>query len=93
MLIFESFLKGIKSNERKNNTSFTEKCQNHFSRSFAYKVVCIDDRFSNNVALYRQKIQPKNLTKQFLKNMKKINNKNLVMSAEDEAKFQSSNKC
>ena len=60
---------------------------------FAYKVVCTDDRFSNNIALYRQKMQPKNFTKQFLKNKKKINNKNLVMSAEDETRFQSCNKC
>ena len=42
---FESLLKGVQSND-KNNTSYTEKYQDHIPCSFPYKVVCTDDRFS-----------------------------------------------
>ena len=51
---FESLLKGVKSND-KNNASYTEKYQNHIRCSFAYKVVCIDNRFIKPVVLYRGK--------------------------------------
>ena len=40
---FESVLNG--------NASYTEKYQEHIPCSFAYKVVCIDDKFSKPVAL------------------------------------------
>ena len=52
---FESLLKWIQSNDKKNNTSYTEKYQDHISCSFTYTVVCIDDKFSNPVVLYRGK--------------------------------------
>ena len=39
----------------KNNGSFTEKYQDHVPRSFAYKVACIDNKFSKKVVLYREK--------------------------------------
>ena len=52
---FESVLKRIHSNDRNNNTSYTEKYQKHIPCRFAYKVVCIDDRFSKPVVLYRSK--------------------------------------
>ena len=51
---FESLLKGIKSNY-KNNASYTEKYQDHIPCSFSYKVVCIDNKFSKKVVLYRRK--------------------------------------
>ena len=47
-------MKGAKSND-KNNGSYTKKYQNHIPCSFASKVVCIDDRFSKPVVLYREK--------------------------------------
>ena len=37
----------------KNNTSYIEKYQDHISCIITYKVVCIDDRFSKRVVLYR----------------------------------------
>ena len=52
---FESLLKGARGSNRNNNTSCTEKYQDHIPCSFAYKVVCIDDRFSKPVVLYRGK--------------------------------------
>ena len=45
------------------------KYQDLISFSFAYKVVCTDDRFSKPVIIYRGKMHPGNLLKQFLKNM------------------------
>ena len=71
--------------------------QIHISNT--YKVVCIDDKFSKKVVLYRGK----NAVYKFIKGIQKeykycINvikkhfNKNLVMSAEDQKRLQSSNK-
>ena len=51
---FECILKGVKSSD-KNNGSYTEKCQDHIPYSFAYKDVCIDNKFSKKVVLYRGK--------------------------------------
>ena len=39
----------------KSNSSYTEKYQSHIPCSFTYKVVCIDNKFSKNVVLYRGK--------------------------------------
>ena len=36
---FESVLKQVKSNDKKNSASYTEKYQDHIPCSFAYKVV------------------------------------------------------
>ena len=96
---FESFLKGVRSSG-KNNTSYTGKYQGHVSCSFAYKVVCIDDRFREKKFLYRGEnavyrfieaiLEEINYCKKIIKNHF---NKNLVMSAEDEERFQLSNTC
>ena len=48
---FECILKGVKSTN-KNNGLYTEKYQDHVPCSFAYKVVCIDNRSSKKVVLY-----------------------------------------
>ena len=37
------------------NTSCTRKYQEHISCSFAYKAVCVDDKLSESVVLYRRK--------------------------------------
>ena len=50
---FESVLKRVQSNDRNNNISFNEKYQAHNPCSFAYKVVCIDDKFKRPIVLYR----------------------------------------
>ena len=52
---FESILKGVRDSDRKNNASYTEKYQAHIPCSFAYKVICVDDKFSKPVVLYRGK--------------------------------------
>ena len=51
---FERLLNRVKSSS-KNNGSYTEKYQDHIPCSFSYKVVCVDNKFSKKVVLYRGK--------------------------------------
>ena len=51
---FECIFKEVKSNV-KNNVSYTEKYQDLVPCSFAYKVVCVDNKFSKKDVLYRGK--------------------------------------
>ena len=95
---FECILERV-SGIHKSNGSYTEKLQDRIPCSFAYKVLCVDNKCSKNVVLYRGKNAVYNLLKQFLKSriivkkrMKKHFNKNLIMSAEEE-RFQLSNSC
>ena len=80
--------------------SYTKKYQNHVPCSFAYKVVCIDDKFSKDVVLYRDKYAFFKFIRSIFKEygycksvIKKRFNKNLVMSAEENEKFEMSNIC
>ena len=66
---FESVLKGFQSNDNYDNASYTKKYQKHIPCSFAYEVVCINDRLSKPVVLCRRKMQSISLLKQFLKKM------------------------
>ena len=45
----ESNLRGVESNEG----SYIKKYQDHIPCKFAYKVVCIDDRFTKPIVVYR----------------------------------------
>ena len=49
--------------------SYTRKYQDHIPCSFAYKVVCINDKFSKDVVLYRGKMQGLNLLSVFSKSI------------------------
>ena len=51
---FECILKEVKSSD-KDYGSYKEKYQDHIPCSFAYKVVCIDNKFSKKVVLCRGK--------------------------------------
>ena len=51
---FEPVLKGIQK-DGGSNASYTKKYQEHIPCSFAYKVVCIDDRFSKSVVILQRK--------------------------------------
>ena len=71
-----------------------------FPCSFAYNVVCHDDKFSKPNVLYRGKNEVYRLIEAILieydycrRVEKKYFNKNLIMSERDEQIFQSSNKC
>ena len=65
---FESLLNRVRSIDRNNNTSYTEKFQDHIPFSFACKVVCIDDRFSK-LLFTKEKMQFIDSLKQFSKNI------------------------
>ena len=76
-----------------------QKISNIVPCSFAYKLVCVDDKFSKLIVLFRGKNAAFKFIKVILKEydylkkvMKKHFNKNLVMT-KDEEQFQSSNTC
>ena len=53
---FESIFKKVDCDIEHNSTSsYTKKYQDHVPCSFAYKVVCVDNRFSKEINLYRGK--------------------------------------
>ena len=54
---FECILRPISSKKKFSNIngSYTEKYQNHIPCSFAYKVVCVDNKLSKDVVMYRGK--------------------------------------
>ena len=49
---FQCLLKEVKSSD-KNNSSYTEKYQDHIPCSFAHKLFCIDNKFSKKIVIYR----------------------------------------
>ena len=81
-------MKRVKSNN-KNNASYNNKYQNHIFCSFVHEVVCINNKLSKPVILYRGKnavnkfiepiLQKHDYCKKIIK--QRLNN-NLVMSAE-----------
>ena len=80
--------------------SWTKKYHDHVPCSYAYKIFCIDDRFSKPIVVYRDENAAYEFIKAILKEYKyskKIKNKhfkkNLIMSEEEEHLFQESNSC
>ena len=67
---FECSLKGCDVGLDNDCFSYTRKYQDHISCSFAYKVVCVDNKFSKDIVLYtEEKMQSTNLLSVFLKSM------------------------
>ena len=80
--------------------SYSKKYQDHIPCSFAYKLVCLDDKFDNSIVVFRSKNATYEFIKTILKEyqyckkiMKKHFNKDLIMSEEEGEQFQSSNTC
>ena len=80
--------------------SYTKKYHEHIPCSYAYKVICIDDRFSKSTIIYRGENAAYKFIKAILKEYKyckkitkKHFKKNLVMTEEEEHLFQQSNNC
>ena len=80
--------------------SYTSKYHDHIPCNFACKLVCVDDKYSKDVALYRGK----NAVYKFIQSifneysycrsiMKKHFNKNLIMSVEEEEQFEKTEIC
>ena len=67
---FECSLKGCDVGLDNDCFSYTRKYQDHISCSFAYKVVCVDNKFSKDIVLYtEEKMQSTNLLSVFIKSM------------------------
>ena len=86
--------------------SYSKKYQDHIPCSFAYKLVCVDDKFSKPIVVFTSGNAAFKFIKAILKEyeyckkvMKKHFNKNLIMvkeeeeEEEEEVQFQSSNIC
>ena len=70
--------------------SYSKKYQDHITCSFAYKLVCVDDKFSNSIVLFRGENTAYKFIKAIFKEyecckkvIKKHFNKNLIMSEEE----------
>ena len=79
---FECNLSGVECYEG----SYTKKCQDHIPCSFACKVVCVDDKFTKPIFLYRGENSPYEFIKAIPKEHKyckkvmiKHFNKNLII--------------
>ena len=92
---FECILKSVNSDIINNDASYTRKYQDHVPRSFAYKVVCVDNKYSKKIVLYRGG----NVDNKFIiltlneynygrKITRKCFCKNLIMSAEENERFE-----
>ena len=93
---FECNLKNVECYEG----TYTKKYHEHVLCSYAYEVVCIDERFSKPIVVYRGE----NAAYKFIKAipeerkyckkiMKDQFHKNLIMAEEEEHLFQQSNSC
>ena len=98
---FECILEKVDGDiECSSNISYTRKYQNHILCSFAYKAVCVDNKYGKKVNLYRGKDAVNKFIKSILKEynycrcvVKKHFNENLVMSAEENERFELTNIC
>ena len=92
---FECLLKNVGCGINNDCFSYTAKYQDHIPCSFAYKFVCVNDKNSKDVVLYRGK----NAVFKFIESifneysycksvMQKYFNKNLVMSIDEEEEFE-----
>ena len=52
---FECLLKNVDSSIHNDCFSYTAKYQDHIPCSFAYKLVCVNDKYNKDVVLYRGK--------------------------------------
>ena len=80
--------------------SYSKKYEDHISCSFVYKLVCVDDKFTKPIIVFRDDDAAYEFFKAILKVsqyykrvMNKSFNKNLILSKEEEEQSQSSNKC
>ena len=92
---FECNLESVESYEG----SYSKKYQDHIPCSFAYKLVCVDDKFTKLIVIFRGENAAYEFIKAILKEYqycKKVMNKhfskNLIVSEEEE-EFQSRNMC
>ena len=66
---FECNVNDVQGNNRENNTAYNKNYQDHIPCSFAYKILCIDEKFSKKVVFTEGKMQLINSLKQSWTNM------------------------
>ena len=93
---FECNLKGVEIYEG----FYSKKYHNHISCGFAYNIVCIVDRFSEPIVVFRGENAAYEFIKAILKayeHFKKVQkkhfNKNSILTEDEEEQYQSSNTC
>ena len=52
---FECLLKDVDSGINNDRSSYTAEYQDHIPCSFAYKLICVNDKFSKDLVCYREK--------------------------------------
>ena len=74
--------------------SYSKKYQDHIPCSFAYKLICVDDKFIRLIVAFRDENATLKSIESILKEyeyckevMKKHFNKNLIMAEEEEGQF------
>ena len=67
---FECHLENVESYEG----AYLKKYQDHIPCSFAYKLACVDDKFTKPIAILEAKMLLLNLLKQFLKGINTVKN-------------------
>ena len=94
------FIKNVDCGINNDCFSYTSKYQDHIPCSFAYKLVCVNDKYSKDIVLYRGKDPVFKFIQSIFKEydycksvMKNHFNKNLVMSCEENEEFEKSNIC
>ena len=97
---FECILKKCDNVAGSCDSSWSVKESNHVPCGFGYKVVCVDDRFSKDVVVYRGKDCVKKFIACILDEYEYCRricrdhfNKSLIMSAEEEEMFQNACSC
>ena len=80
--------------------SYSKKYEDHIPCSFAYKLVCVDDKFSKLIDVFRGESAAYEFIEKILKEfeyckkvMKKHFNKSLIMSEKQEEQFPSTKLC
>ena len=77
-----------------------KKYQDHIPCSFAYKLVCFDEKFTKPIVVFRSENAAFKFIEAILKEdeyckkvIKKHINKNLIMTEKEDERFQSNNTC
>ena len=97
---FEYLLQNANCGINNDFFSYNSKYQEHIPCSFAYKVVCVDNKFTKDVVLYRGKNAVFKFIQCIFKEydycksvIKKHFNENLIMTTEQNEEFERSNIC
>ena len=97
---FESILLLEDNGKQNPNEFYTKKYQKHIACSYGYKLVCVDDKFSNPFKSYLGEDAVSNFISSMIEESKycsdvkkKHFNKELVMTKEDNEDFGNSTKC